>query len=133
MWLYNGKEISDDEIEGYVAFVYLITNLETGKRYIGKKLFTKTRRKPVKGKKRKKKVVSASDWRDYFGSNIALIADKDRLGPEKFRREILKLCKSKGTANYWEARYQVDHRVLESDEWYNDWIFVKVHRSHIKL
>lgn len=132
MWLYNGKEITDEETEGYVAFVYLITNLETGKRYIGKKLLTKTRRKPVKGKKRKKKVVSASDWRDYFGSNITLIADRDRLGPEKFRREILKLCESKGTANYWEARYQVDFRVLESDEWYNDWIFVKVHRSHIK-
>ena len=41
MWYYNNKEIGDDDIQGYVSFVYRITNLETGKQYIGKKNFTK--------------------------------------------------------------------------------------------
>jgi len=133
MWLYNGKEISDDEIEGYVSFVYIITNLTDNKRYIGKKNFTKVRSKKVKGKTRKKKVKSESDWREYYGSNLTLLGDVDKLGREKFEREIVKLCKSKGTANYWEAKLQMQHEVLENpDKFYNEWIMVKVHRSHIK-
>ena len=133
MWLYNGREVTDEDKEGYVAFVYLITNLENGKRYIGKKLLTKTRSKAVKGKTRKKKVVTESDWRDYFGSNINLLADVATMGADKFRREILQFCKSRGTANYFEAKFQMECAVLEKpDEYYNDWIMVKVHRSHIK-
>lgn len=133
MWLYNGKEISDEDIEGYVAFVYIITNLVDNKRYIGKKNLTKVRRKAVKGKTRKKKIKSESDWKSYYGSNLMLLADVDRLGKDKFEREIVKLCKSKGTANYWEAKLQMQHEVLEKpNEFYNEWVFVKVHRSHIK-
>jgi hypothetical protein len=133
MWLYNGKEIGDDEIEGYVAFVYIITNLTDNKRYIGKKIFKTVRRQKVKGKTRKKKVEKESDWKSYFGSNIVLLSDVERLGQDKFEREIVKLCKTRGTANYWEAKLQMQHEVLEKpDEWYNEWIFVKVHRSHIK-
>lgn len=132
MWYYNDKEIGDEDIEGYVSFVYRITNLETGRQYIGKKNFTKVRSKKVKGKTRRKKVKSASDWQEYFGSNLNLLADVEKLGRDRFKREILKLCKSKGTANYWEAWYQMNEKVLESDNYYNDWIMVKVHRSHIK-
>ena len=133
MWLYNGKEIGDDEIEGYASFVYIITNLETGKRYIGKKIFKSVRRKKVKGKTRKKKVEKESDWKTYYGSNLVLLADVDRLGRDKFEREIVKLCKTRGTANYHEAKLQMQHEVLENPEkFYNDWIWVKVHRSHIK-
>ena len=133
MWLYNGREVTDEDTQGYVAFVYLITNLENGKRYIGKKLLTKTRSKAVKGKTRKKKVVTESDWRDYYGSNESLRRDVDSMGAAKFKREILQFCKSRGTANYFEAKLQMQHAVLEHpDSWYNDWIMVKVHRSHIK-
>lgn len=133
MWLYNGKEISDDEIEGYAAFVYIITNLEENKRYIGKKIFKSVRRKKVKGKTRKKKVEKESDWKTYYGSNLVLLADVDRLGRDKFEREIVKLCKTRGTANYWEAKLQMQHEVLENpDKFYNEWVMVKVHRSHIK-
>jgi hypothetical protein len=133
MWLYNGKEIGDDDIVGYAAFVYIITNLEDNKRYIGKKIFTSVRRQKVKGKKRRKKVQKESNWKSYFGSNLALIADVDRLGKDKFEREIVKLCKTRGTASYWEAKLQMQHEVLENpDKFYNEWIMVKVHRSHIK-
>ena len=130
MWYYEGKEIDDEDIEDYVGFVYRISNLTNNKSYIGKKLFKSTRTKTLKGKR--KKVKSDSGWRDYYGSNALLKADVEALGPENFKREILKLCKSKGTCNYWEMKYQIQHEVLESDEWYNDWIMVKVHRSHIK-
>ena len=133
MWLYNGKEIGDDEVVGYAAFVYIITNLENNKKYIGKKIFKSVRRKKVKGKTRRKKIEKDSGWKNYFGSNLELIADVDKLGADKFKREILKLCKTRGTASYWEAKYQMQHEVLERpDEFYNEWIMCKVHRSHIK-
>jgi hypothetical protein len=133
MWLYNDKEVSDEDIEGYVAFVYLITNLQNNKRYIGKKLFTKTRSKVIKGRVRKKKIVTESDWRDYYGSNEILKQEVEQLGADKFKREILRFCKTRGTANYFEAKFQMEHAVLENpDEWYNEQIRVRVHRSHIK-
>ena len=133
MWLYNGKEISDDDIAGYASFVYIITNLTNNKRYIGKKIFTSVRKKKVKGKTRKKKVTKESDWKSYYGSNIELLADVDKLGRDQFEREIIKLCKTRGTASYYEAKLQMQHEVLENpDKFYNQWVMCKVHRSHIK-
>lgn len=133
MWLHNDKEIGDDDIEGYASFVYMITNLETGKRYLGKKVFKSVQRKKVKGKTRRKKVTKDSDWKSYFGSNKLLQEDVERLGQDRFKREILKLCKTRGTASYYEAKYQMQYEVLEHpDLWYNDWIMCKVHRTHIK-
>lgn len=133
MWFYKDKEVSDEDLEGSVAFVYLITNLQNGKKYIGKKLLTKTRTKKVKGKTRKKKVVTESDWRTYYGSNNDLKRDVEDLGGSAFRRDIIALCKSRGTANYLEAKYQFEYNVLESEDYYNDQIRVRVHRSHLKL
>lgn len=131
MWTYQGREVTEDEIESHTGFVYLITNLTNNKKYVGKKLFKSTRTKTIKGKR--KKVKSDSDWRDYYGSNAILKEDVKQLGAENFKREILKLCKSKGTANYYEMKYQIQFEVLERpDEYYNEWIIVKVHRSHIK-
>lgn len=133
MWLYNGKEISDDEIVGYAAFVYIITNLETNKRYIGKKIFKSVQRKKVKGKTRRKKVEKESNWKKYYGSNLELLADVEKYGADKFEREIVKLCKTRGTANYHEAKLQMQHEVLENpDKFYNQWVMCKVHISHIK-
>lgn len=133
MWLYNDKEIGDEDIEGYASFVYIITNLETGKKYIGKKIFKSIQRKKIKGKTRKKKVEKDSGWKNYYGSNLELLADVEKLGADKFKREILKLCKTRGTASYYEAKYQMQHEVLEyPDLWYNQWVMCKVHRSHIK-
>jgi len=132
MWLYEGKEIDSDAVEEYVGFVYRITNLINGKQYIGKKLFKSTQRKKVKGKTRRKVVRKESNWRDYFGSNGTLQEDVKNHGPENFKREILKLCTSKGTCNYWEAKYQMMENVLEDENYYNEWIILKVHKSHIK-
>lgn len=132
MWTYRDKEVSDEDIEGYVAFVYIITNLTNNKKYIGKKNLHFTRSKKIKGKSRRKRERKPSDWRIYWGSNDRLISDVFDLGEENFTREILHLCKTKGTANYLEMKEQILHGVLENDGWYNDQIRVRVHRSHLK-
>jgi hypothetical protein len=131
MWLFENREITSDIIDDYIGFVYCITNNVTGKKYIGKKLFKNTRRTKVKGQTRRKKTVKESDWKEYWGSNKVLQEDVNTLGEDNFERIILKLCKTKGECNYWEAKYQMQYEVLESDDWYNEWIMVKVHRSHI--
>ena len=128
MWLYDN--IVFEEIpENIVGFVYCITNLTNNRKYIGKKNFYFSRTKTVKGKKKRTKVES--DWRDYYGSNKELIADVALYGKENFKREILMLCKSKGEFAYYEAKYQFDNKVLESEEYYNSWIFVRVHKKHL--
>lgn len=132
MWYYEDREIEESDLEGFIGFVYKITNLKNNKAYIGKKLLKKTRTKKVAGKKRRKKVVTDSDWKLYYGSNGELKNDIKTLGEHSFRREILKLCKTKGSVNYWELKYQILNEVLESDSWYNSWIYVRVHKSHIE-
>lgn len=131
MWLFENKAVDSDIIDDYIGFVYCITNNVTGKKYIGKKLFKNTRRTKVKGQTRRKKTVKESDWKEYWGSNKVLQEDVQTLGEDNFERIILKLCKTKGECNYWEAKYQMQYEVLESDSWYNDHIWVRVHRSHL--
>lgn len=130
MWTHKGKELDESVIEEYVGFVYIITNLTNQKKYIGKKLFKFRRTKKVKGKK--KKFTIASDWMTYYGSNNELIEDVKLFGESSFKREILHLCKSKGICNYLEMKEQILHNVLESDDYYNEQIRARVHKSHLK-
>jgi len=137
-WLFENTEITELP-EDCIGFVYLITNNITQKKYIGKKLakFSKTTYKVVKlknGTKKRKKIKSKinSDWQEYFGSNIELNEDVKLLGAENFTREILYYCKSKAECSYIEAREQFKRKVLESDDYYNGHIQVRVHGSHIK-
>ena len=125
-WTYQ-NQLVDEIPEGKIGFVYLITNLTTGQKYIGKKLAQFKRTKPpLKGKKLKRRSVVESDWRDYWGSSDRLNADITRLGPDKFTREILYYCTSKAEMSYIEAKEQFDRRVLESDEYYNGIINIRV-------
>ena len=125
-WKY--KNILVDELpEGCEGFVYLITNLTNDKKYIGKKLarFKKTK-PPLKGKKNKRRSTVESDWRDYWGSSDRLNEDVALLGPSNFTREILYYCTSRSELSYLEAREQFDRKVLETDEYYNGIINVRV-------
>ena len=138
MWIYQNT-IVETLPEDCVGFVYCITNTETGRKYIGKKLsmFQKTKYKMVtlkSGIKKRKKIKSKvdSDWMEYYGSSLELSADVKCLGVDSFTREILHLCKSKAECSYLEAREQFSRRVLESEDYYNNQISVRVHGSHIR-
>lgn len=136
-WLYQGTEITDLP-EDCVGFVYLITNKSNHRMYVGKKLakFSKTTYKVVKqknGVKKKKRIRSKidSDWRDYYGSSDELNKDVELFGKDNFTREILHYCNSKAVCSYLEAKEQFDRKVLESKDYYNGQISVRVHGSHI--
>ena len=137
-WIYESRAVTEIP-EQYVGFVYMITNNLTGRQYIGKKLskFSKTTYQTVKlknGKKKRKKIRGKieSDWQTYYGSSPELSRDVELLGAENFTREILYYCRSRAECSYIEAREQFARRVLESDDYYNGHIQVRVHASHIR-
>ena len=136
-WYYQGTLV-ESLPEDCIGFIYLITNTASGRKYIGKKLakFSKTSYKTVKlknGTKKKKKIRSKidSDWHTYYGSNDELNKDVESQGASNFTREILYYCNSKALCSYIEAREQFTRKVLESTEYYNGQISVRVHGSHI--
>ena len=136
-WLYEDSPV-ETLPEDCVGFVYLITNNISGRKYIGKKLakFSKTTYRVVKlknGKKKRKKIREKidSDWQTYYGSSPELSKDVAELGVENFTRQILYYCRSKSECSYIEAREQFARRVLESTDYYNGHIQVRVHGSHI--
>ena len=128
-WVYNGNIVDSEVLDNYLGFVYKITNNTNQKMYIGKKLLKKPKVRQVKGKK--KRSLVESDWKQYYGSNDELKKDLVNDGPHNFSREILRLCKTKGECNYYEAKIQFSLDVLEKDNYYNTWIMVKVHKKHI--
>lgn len=136
-WTYKNELVTELPTD-CVGFVYLITNMVSGRMYVGKKLsrFKTTRYRmhtQKNGKKIRKKIRGAvgSDWQNYFGSSDQLKRDVQSLGREKFKREILYYCRSKAELNYVEAREQFSRKVLESDQYYNGHIRVRVHGSLI--
>ena len=137
-WLFESLVV-ESLPEDCAGFVYIITNNTTGRKYIGKKLarFKRTTYRVVKlknGNKKRKKIRGTidSDWQTYYGSSPELSKDIEQLGIENFSREILYYCKTKSECSYMEAREQFSRRVLESDDYYNGHIQVRVHGSHIK-
>ena len=135
MWIFEDKEFTEESVDKHYGFIYEITNKVNGRKYIGRKFFTKAGRKQVKGKV--KKIRKESDWMDYYGSSEELNIDVQTLGKENFERRILRLCKTIGETKYWEVVYQIQNRVLESKlpngdwEFYNKNIMMKFHRANI--
>ena len=130
-WTYQGN-IVEELPTGCEAFVYLITNLTNNMMYVGKKLAKfKTTKPPLKGKKNKRRGTKESDWKTYWGSSDKLITEVEKLGEDSFSREILYYCPSRGVASYLEAREQFERKVLETDDYYNGIINVRIGGSKI--
>lgn len=128
-WTYKDEPVTDEVIGDAYGFVYVITNNTNGRRYIGRKYFTKAGYKTVKGKR--KKIRLSSGWEDYYGSNKTLLEDVKNLGAENFSRAIIKMCKNKSECSYWETHYIFQFEALLSDRWYNEWVTCKISAKHL--
>lgn len=133
-WTYQNKPLDEEILSEYVAFVYCITNLKDGRKYYGKKRLQFTRHKKVKGRKNRKRVVTTSDFKTYWGSSKELLVDIDTLGKENFKREIILLCKTLTESSYWELWYQMDnHVLLNPDKYYNSFVGGRINRKQLSI
>ncbi len=134
-WLYEGKPFTPDYEDldpEYVGFIYLITNNETGQRYIGQKRFRKTKTLPItKTRKRRVKSLVESDWRTYHSSNTLLMEMAAEGHTESLTREILRFGYSKGDLSYLETLEQFNQGVLLKKEYLNGIINCRIHKKHL--
>jgi len=132
MWYYKNEQFNTTP-EDFQGFVYLITEIDTDKKYIGKKNFWKPKILPItKTRKRRVRTRTESDWRKYFGSSQEVQQLVESKGEDNYKREILKLCKTKGEMSYYEAKLQFEHDVLLRNDYYNEFIGCKIHSKHLK-
>ena len=137
-WLHNNEPINEID-PSFIGFTYIITQLSTSKKYIGKKhfFFRKTSLKTVtlkSGEKRKKKIRSLipSNWPEYFGSSNNLLAEIEKCGKEDFKREIIRFCKTESELTYHESReIFVTDCLLKPDEYFNEWVSCRVRRTNL--
>jgi hypothetical protein len=122
-WFYKGEEVTDIAHlpENTFGFIYEITHISSGKKYIGKKQLMSYRTlPPLKGEKKKRKVVKESDWKTYYGSHSevkALVKE----AKEDFSREILQFVTTKKQLTYFENKWLFCKGVIEPDsEYFND-------------
>jgi hypothetical protein len=132
-WRYNGNIFDSEDIQDNYGFIYRITNTTNGYDYVGRKYFTTVKKRPpLKGKKNKRRETVETDWKEYWGSSPRLQADIDTLGKDKFTREIIHLCKTRGETNYMEAYYQFTEGVLLREDNYNGIIQIKLGKNSVK-
>jgi hypothetical protein len=129
VWLYNGIEFTEDMVGDWFGFIYEITNLIDGRKYVGRKFFTRSGTKQIKGKK--KKVRLSSGWANYWSSSKELQEDVKKLGEENFSRKILYLCKSRSECSYRETKEIFIRDALLTTEYYNSWVSCKIHKAHV--
>ena len=132
-WTYNGNVFDSEDILDNYGFIYRITNTTNGHDYVGRKYFTTIKKRPpLKGKKNKRRETVETDWKEYWGSSPRLQEDISKLGKDKFTREIIHLCKSRGETNYMEAYYQFTEGVLLRENNYNGIIQIKLGKNSVK-
>jgi hypothetical protein len=129
-WQYQGVDFTEQNGD-YFGFIYRITNTQTGRIYIGRKLFTKARIQAKTKTKKRKKLRVSNDWQNYWGSSAELLADVALLGEENFTREIIRLTTKRGETNYYEALEILTSGALLSEKFYNKWVSLKLHKSSL--
>ena len=128
-FLNTTDEFTEEHIGEAFGFVYMITHLKTGRKYIGKKFFTKSKTKQVKGKKKRSRV--SSDWMSYWGSNKKLQEEVKENGKDQYVREILHLCKTRSECSYWETWEIFSRHALMRDSYYNEWVSCRIRKDHL--
>ena len=133
MWLYKEQEVKEltDMPENTFGFIYEVTHLPTGRKYLGRKQLISIQRKAL-GKKelalltdkrasKKKTVTKETDWKTYYGSHPEIkqmIKDKKQ---SEFSREILTFVSSKKQLTYYEDKYLYMKGVIEpGSTYFND-------------
>ena len=131
-WYFHNTpiEFTENDVKDHFGFVYLITHNQSGRKYIGKKFFTKSKTKQVKGKKKRTRVKS--DWEDYYGSNKELLDEIKVNGKDNYTREVLHLCRSRSTCSYYETYEIFCRHALLSDGYYNAWVSCRIRKDHLK-
>ena len=127
-WIYQGQSVEEIP-EGAYGFVYIITQISTGKKYIGRKFFTKAGYKTVN--KKRKKIRVESDWKEYYGSSPSLAKALEEHGKEDFSREIVRICYNRSECSYYESKLIFEHDAILSEDFYNDWVSVKISSVHV--
>ena len=130
-WYFHNTpiEFTESDIGDAFGFVYIISHKKTGRKYIGKKFFTKSKTKQVKGKKKKSRV--SSDWLTYWGSNKELQADVLANGESEYTREIIHVCKTRSECSYLETWEIFKRHALLNESYYNAWVTCKIHKAHL--
>jgi hypothetical protein len=130
-WYFHNtpSEFTEADIGDNFGFVYLITHNQTGRKYIGKKFFTKAATRQVNGKR--KKIRKSSDWENYWGSNKKLQEEVKLNGPEQYTREIMHLCKTRSECSYWETWEIFNCHALLHEHYYNEWVSCKIRKDHV--
>ena len=136
-WTHQGRVITsiNDMPEGTYGFIYEVIYKPTDTRYIGKKVLYFERNKRL-GKKAlnalmeeraekgvrgrvplKQKVVSESDWVNYFGSQkeILTLSKEDNAG-ENWEKRILQFVPNKKLLTYYETKYLFKNGILEDKD-----------------
>lgn len=99
----------------YFGFIYTVTNLVSGRKYLGKKQYwVYKKRKPFK----------ENNWHYYTSSSKELNEDIKALGKQNFEFKIIKNCTTRGGLTYIEANQQHKKDVLTAPHqdgrlWYN--------------
>ena len=133
-WIYQGREYNppkDFTPNDLYGFVYCITNRATNRKYIGKKFFWKAKTLPItKTRKRRKKLLVESDWKDYYGSHKDILKLLKEGDPMDFERRILCYVPNKKLLTYFECKYLFINEVLETrNDYINDNILGKFYRK----
>tara|TARA_R110002124_G_scaffold61188_1_gene167775 strand:- start:6261 stop:6743 length:483 start_codon:yes stop_codon:yes gene_type:complete len=149
-WKYKSEPITQisDMPEGTYGFIYETTHIETGKKYIGKKVlyFERNKRLGVKAlaalKEERKskgiggrtplkqKIITESDWLTYYGSQKEILNLVKEEGPIAFQREILEYVPTKKQLTYFECKYLFIKEVLETrNNYINDNVLGKFYRK----